>query len=106
MDNLLYGKINPNTVSKIRWNRGYRMDKVHPYFYRLHKKKYGFFAWKSPDRIFYDWWNSPSVEIHGSDGSVISHITCRSNDHAEKLKNKLETQLDEWVELSKRKKYE
>lgn len=104
MDNLLYGKINPNVVSTIHWNEGYRMDNVHPYFYKLHKNKYGIFAWKQPSS--YDWWSSPNVEIYGSDGSVISRIICRSNDHAKSLQQELETQLDEWVELSKRKKYE
>lgn len=82
------------------------MDSVHPYFYKLHKKKYGFFAWKKPSEFIFDWWKKPTVEIFGSDGSCVLKISCRSNDHAEKLKNKLETQLDEWVELSKRKKYE
>jgi len=73
------------------------MDRVHPYFYRLHNKKYGLFAWKKPSGFIFDWWQKPTVEVFGSDGNRVLKIPCRSNAHAEKLKKELETQLDEWV---------
>jgi len=93
---LLYGKINPAVVSRIYMSKGRRLTKPHPYFYRLHKKKYGIFAWRHMD-IFGDWWWPPYVEILGSDGGVLLHISCKSNKSARILKKELEEKLDDWV---------
>ncbi len=100
--NLLYNEVNPAVVSRIYSRKGRRWKKPHPYFYKLHKKKYGIFAWRSEEGIFKSFFKSPHVEILGSDGSVIRRIYCKSNDAAKKLHGELKTQLDGWVAASKK----
>lgn len=99
---LLCGEVNPATVSRIVSHRGKRIGK-HPYYYKLHKKKYGIFAWCHNDNsIFRDIFIRPEVEILGSDGGVLLRIVCKSNDSARKLRNELEDKLDDWVYLNTR----
>lgn len=94
-DELLYNQVNPAIVSRILFHTGKRISKSHPYFYRLHKKKYGIFAWR--DDIFGDCFIRPEVVILGSDGNVLLRIICKSNDSGRKLRNELEDELNEWV---------
>lgn len=101
--NLLYNKVNPAVVSKIVFFKGRRWRKPHPYFYNLHKKKYGIFAWRNQDDIFRSYFERPHVEMLGSDGSTISRIYCKSNKEALELLNQLEEKLDEWVASTKQK---
>jgi hypothetical protein len=92
--NLIYG-INPLVISRIIGKRGYRIGRTHPYKTLLKKKKYPFLA---KIGFFEDdnWgcFRNPEVHILGSDGDPIQIITCRSNKHAEKLRDDLVCELN------------
>lgn len=104
--NNLIRNINPSVISTIQHERGYRWSKPHPYYYKLHKSKYGMFAWKNDDGIFGSYWNSARVNIYGSDGDLLKSIRCKSNASALSLRDELMVELDNWVRSSKGKDYE
>lgn len=86
--------VNPLIISRIVGERGNRRGK-HPKYYRLVKKKwYGFIINK--EKGWFDGWYRPRILILGSDGSIIKTIICKSNQHAETLKNSLMDKLNQF----------
>jgi hypothetical protein len=89
--------INPLTISKIRYSEGYRIG-YHPMYNKVMRKKNpirGMLGCYSA--LFLDGYRKPRVIIYGADGSWLKDITCRSNDHAEALYDKLTDQLSQYV---------
>jgi hypothetical protein len=93
--NLIYG-INPLVISRIIAKKGRRIGRTHPYKTLLKKKKYPFLGkigFFEDDNWGY--FRNPKVHILGSDGNAIRTITCRSNGHAEELRDDLMLELNE-----------
>ncbi len=95
-DNMIYN-INPLIISKIRWRRFRRIG--------MHPSKQKYLKRKNPIRAFlgiyegglFDGCYQPTVEICGSDGTIVACIACISNDHAERLCNDLTVKLNEFL---------
>jgi hypothetical protein len=96
-ENDLIVGINPLVISSIGYIRGHRSGK-HPRKLRLMgnknpiRKFFGFYEQSSFDM----WWH-PSIKIHGSDGSTIASISCKSNEQAKIRSKELNKKLDDYV---------
>lgn len=97
MENNLIEGINPLTISKITW-RKFRRIGTHPSKLKYLKKKHpvsAFFGLYEAD--IYDGYYPPRVIIFGSNGQGLRTISCRNNDHAEKLCRELNEKLNSFV---------
>ena len=103
MSDLIEGT-NPLTISKITLRRGHRYG-IHPYLKLLRSRKYpllnkiGYFS-----DISYDFWEKATVNIHGSDGSVIRTLHFKNNEKAEETKKLYYQNLSSYLESIKIRK--
>jgi len=95
-DNLIFG-INPLTISKVLWSKGYRRG-YHPlmskYLSRKHPIK-GFFGFYQSG--LFDYYAIPEVLVYGSNGNLVLRIPCKSNDQARDTHDYINNTLNEFL---------
>lgn len=90
----LIRNINPLLISSIEARRFKRLG-VHPLYYKLHRKRFGWLAWKSErlnDFVF------PSrVEFRGPSRQVLLTVETYSNRRAQELRDHYVEKLEDYL---------
>lgn len=100
MNGLIYG-VNPLLISSIEAYKFKRLG-MHPMYHRLHKKRWGWLAWKSPH--MFDWTASACVKVLGPNSQTLLLIEVHSNARANELRNELTEQLEDYLTSFRRHK--
>jgi len=88
--NLIFG-LNPLVISRVEAVGFKRLGK-HPRYYKIK-------WWKTRD--IFDGVYYASVNVYGADGNLIKHIVCRSNQHAEHVRDQILAHVNEIIETLK-----
>lgn len=90
MQNLIFG-LNPLVISRVEAKSFVRRGK-HPRYYKIK-------WWKFRD--IFDGVYPASVYVYGADGNLIECINCRSNQHAEHVRDQILAHVNEIIETLK-----
>lgn len=92
--------VNPLMISTITVQKGWRHGE-HPMLYALHRRKWGFLAWKTPS-MFDSGWFPACVVLRGPTGKVLKYVVCKSNAHAEKVRQECIDQMNVFLKSFRR----
>lgn len=93
MTELIHG-VNPLLIVRIDWEPAKRLGQ-HPYYYRLHKRKWKWLAYKTEH--MFDFFLPASVRLYGPKGNVLLKIETHSNSRAQELCEQYTQQLEQFV---------
>jgi len=85
--------INPFFISKIIATRFKRYGQWHPYYLKLHQRKWKFLAWRNNGTSIGAY--PATVKIIGPNGNPLKVIRCKSNECATTLAKECITQLEQ-----------
>lgn len=90
----LIRNINPLLISSIEFKPFKRLG-VHPLYYKLHRKRFGWLAWKS-ERMF-DHAIPARVEFRGPSRQVLLTVETYSNRRAQEMRDHYVQKLEDYL---------
>jgi hypothetical protein len=89
---ILIEGINPYAIAKVDVYKMLRFG-LHPYWYTLHKKRFGWLAFRRPNHFDGVMWHS-HVAIMSADGTTLKIVKCKSLADAWRVHGRIQSKLD------------